>query len=331
MARRGWDDRWQNYPASKPLPADGIATSKQRGGGLGSVGSGVLDVLGLVQRQPTPTHGGEMVGVSGDQRIGGEHHVGGRRPLDKLGLVVVPVAAVVHQHRQPGGEPCDLPLPVAQHRHRCDHQGGPGRRVGQHGGDELRCLAQAHVVGQACTQPQPSEEGQPAHAPLLVRAEDALEPGRVNHRGDRSRQRVVEQLTQPPGGGHALDLELVGCVQVAESQVGSQQLGHLGGHRLHRARAGVVAEPDGLERDGLWQVVTKDGREDGQQQKHHEQRVAQKPLTMEHQRLDLLVPLQHLEFGDPLVAGARRKALTIAFGRLAALRAAGGQGALLEA
>ena len=31
MARRGWDDRWQQYPASKPLPADGIATSKQRG------------------------------------------------------------------------------------------------------------------------------------------------------------------------------------------------------------------------------------------------------------------------------------------------------------
>jgi hypothetical protein len=31
VARRGWDDRWQYYPASKPLPADGIATSKQRG------------------------------------------------------------------------------------------------------------------------------------------------------------------------------------------------------------------------------------------------------------------------------------------------------------
>ena len=31
MARRGWDDRWQQYPAAKPLPADGIATSKQRG------------------------------------------------------------------------------------------------------------------------------------------------------------------------------------------------------------------------------------------------------------------------------------------------------------
>ena len=33
MVRRGrWDDRWQKFPASKPLPAkDGIATSKQRG------------------------------------------------------------------------------------------------------------------------------------------------------------------------------------------------------------------------------------------------------------------------------------------------------------
>lgn len=32
MARRGWDDRWQRYPASVPLPAeDGIASSKLRG------------------------------------------------------------------------------------------------------------------------------------------------------------------------------------------------------------------------------------------------------------------------------------------------------------
>ena len=32
MARRGWDDRWQRYPESVPLPtADGLATSKQRG------------------------------------------------------------------------------------------------------------------------------------------------------------------------------------------------------------------------------------------------------------------------------------------------------------
>ena len=32
MPKRGWDDRWQKYPASKPLPAEGgLATSKQRG------------------------------------------------------------------------------------------------------------------------------------------------------------------------------------------------------------------------------------------------------------------------------------------------------------
>jgi hypothetical protein len=32
MARRRWDDRWQQYPESVPLPADGgLATSKQRG------------------------------------------------------------------------------------------------------------------------------------------------------------------------------------------------------------------------------------------------------------------------------------------------------------
>ncbi len=32
MPRRRWDDPWQRYPASKPLPAEGgLATSKQRG------------------------------------------------------------------------------------------------------------------------------------------------------------------------------------------------------------------------------------------------------------------------------------------------------------
>jgi uncharacterized Zn finger protein len=32
MARRRWDDRWQRYPESVPLPTDGgLATSKQRG------------------------------------------------------------------------------------------------------------------------------------------------------------------------------------------------------------------------------------------------------------------------------------------------------------
>lgn len=32
MPRRRWDDPWQQYPASKPIPTEaGIATSKQRG------------------------------------------------------------------------------------------------------------------------------------------------------------------------------------------------------------------------------------------------------------------------------------------------------------
>jgi uncharacterized Zn finger protein len=31
MPRRSWDDRWRAYPESRPRPAQGIATSKQRG------------------------------------------------------------------------------------------------------------------------------------------------------------------------------------------------------------------------------------------------------------------------------------------------------------
>lgn len=37
MPRRGWDDPWQKYPASKPLPAEGgLVTSKQRGAMAGT-------------------------------------------------------------------------------------------------------------------------------------------------------------------------------------------------------------------------------------------------------------------------------------------------------
>lgn len=31
MAGRSWDDPWRHYPESRPIPADGIVTSKQRG------------------------------------------------------------------------------------------------------------------------------------------------------------------------------------------------------------------------------------------------------------------------------------------------------------
>ena len=54
MARRPWDDRWNRYPESRPLPAQGIATSKQRGAMAESWWSQrfveVLDAYGLGAR-----------------------------------------------------------------------------------------------------------------------------------------------------------------------------------------------------------------------------------------------------------------------------------------
>ena len=70
MARRGWDDRWQNYPASKPLPADGIATSKQRGAMAEQWWSGrfvtMLDSYGLggrMQRGRRYARSGQVLSV----------------------------------------------------------------------------------------------------------------------------------------------------------------------------------------------------------------------------------------------------------------------------
>ena len=55
MATRRWDDRWQHYPESKPLPAPGgLATSKQRGAMAASWWSrrfvDVLETYGLGTR-----------------------------------------------------------------------------------------------------------------------------------------------------------------------------------------------------------------------------------------------------------------------------------------
>ena len=65
-----------------------------------------------------------------------------------------------------------------------------------------------------------------------------MKPGRVLHRRDGARQRVVEQLAEPTGGGHAVDLDAVGCVKAAEPQVSPQQLGGirlaLGADRCHQ-------------------------------------------------------------------------------------------------
>jgi uncharacterized Zn finger protein len=51
MPRRSWDDRWPPFPASAPLPADGIKHSKQRGAMAGSWWSqrfvAVLESYGL--------------------------------------------------------------------------------------------------------------------------------------------------------------------------------------------------------------------------------------------------------------------------------------------
>jgi len=181
----------------------------------------------------------QLVGVAGDQRVGGEHDV---EAADQVGegcgrvtralvpvavgrRVSVPAGAVMDEHGQLGGEPADLAFPVAQHRHRAHHQRGAGRRVGQDRGDQLGGLAQPHVVGEARPQAQPAEERQPGHAPLLVGAQRTIEPGRIVDRGDRARHGIVEQVAQPAGGHHAVHLQAVGCAQVVEAQPGPQQVG----------------------------------------------------------------------------------------------------------
>ena len=96
------------------------------------------------------------------------------------------------QHLQLRGETLQLPSPIAEYRYGAQHQRGARHRVSQQGGNELRGLAQAHVVGQTCPQPQSPQERHPTHTSFLICAQSTLKMRRCGDGGDGGMDGVVE-------------------------------------------------------------------------------------------------------------------------------------------
>lgn len=101
MAGRGWDDPWQRYPASVPLPAEGgLATSKQRGAMAGSWWSkrfvDVLESYGLgarMQRGRRYARTGQVLSLEVSAAVIAAQ-VQGSRPTPYLVTVSLPEPSV---------------------------------------------------------------------------------------------------------------------------------------------------------------------------------------------------------------------------------------------
>ena len=98
-------------------------------------------------------------------------------------LATEPVTAVVDMDRKARREALRLATPVLDDGHRAHDEGGsgwgpvdgPGRALLHQQGQHLGGLAEPHVVGEACAEPETTEELQPGEAALLVWPERAPE------------------------------------------------------------------------------------------------------------------------------------------------------------
>ena len=200
--------------------------------GLGLRGAGVLDLLGLVEHEPAPGDRGELVEVAGEPASTSSGRRRGRRPARRTAASSSCRAGPWWTSTPSAGAKrasSRSQLPSTDTGHTTSV--GPSARVGEQRGDELRGLAEAHVVGQAGAEAEPAEERQPARAPLLVGPQLAVEPGRRRQRFDGGVERVVEErrsqatadASTPTTSTSSATAELV------ETQPGAQQVGRGGG------------------------------------------------------------------------------------------------------
>ena len=179
---------------STGVPVSATRRPAWRRGRPGLRGAGVLDLLGLVEDEPSPGDRGQLVEVavrpasrcvSTTSCVEGPH-------VERL-VVVVAGGAVVDEHASCGAKRASSRSQLPSTDTGQTTSVGPSARVGEQRGDELGGLAQAHVVGQAGAEAEPAEEREPAGAPLLVRPQLAVEAGRVGSGSTVAWQRVVEQ------------------------------------------------------------------------------------------------------------------------------------------
>ena len=172
-------------------------------GGPGLLGRRVLDVLGLIQDGRPPGYGAEQVPVPVHGTVAGDDQMLAVS-LATEGSSAMAVRAVVQQHGQVRREPGSLPLPGVDHGCWADQQVGPAvalLAVLLQGGQGLDGLAQAHVVGQAGSQPPFPEESQPRVAQLLVGPELAGEVlGGVHPLNPALLLQAFQELSEPVAG-----------------------------------------------------------------------------------------------------------------------------------
>ncbi len=205
--------------------AGGVAADRPHGSC--GVGVGILDRLGLVGDDQTPSDGGQSGSIAPGHPVGRQHDVPGLEA--RFGQRSC--RPVIANDAGPGSEAVYLSFPVADNRGRADHQhrsmtglvtgGLPGQVEGEH----LNGLAQAHVVGEDAAEAQPVHLVEPGQPPFLVGAEGAVEPVGCPKRLDAlDRAQPVGQITQR---GHPRDVDAV----TLDHEFGAEGGGDRGGRR----------------------------------------------------------------------------------------------------
>ena len=142
---------------------------------LGDFGERVLDGLGLVEDHEMPVLCEKNIAITEEQRIGGEHQIGGGNITEGAGTLW-PVQGEQMQMR---GKTCRLGAPVRPHARRADHEARTIQAsclfLHENVGEGLHRLAQAHVVGKDATQAVAVQELQPIQPSLLIGAKYCCE------------------------------------------------------------------------------------------------------------------------------------------------------------
>ena len=148
-----------------------------RAHGNALIGGGVLDGLRLIEHQKPPAAGAENFGVAPQCAVGGERDVG-----HLLSLGEAAPGAVIKPHREPRRKPGDLAHPVREkgrwnNRERLALFGVElalflERRDG---GNHLKGLPQAHVVGNKGTDAERQVLHEPGVAACLIGAKPGLQ------------------------------------------------------------------------------------------------------------------------------------------------------------
>ena len=157
---------------------------------------GVLHGLRLVKHKRRPWHLLECLEIASGHLIRRDDEV---VRSDAVGerYVVGAAGSVMNHHAHHRCKASGLGFPVAHHRQRTHHQ--VRTRQTCQVCERRRCLAKAHVVGQATAKPETMQKLQPTKAPQLIWAQGCGEPVGNGAIGECFIGKASEQLVCPTG------------------------------------------------------------------------------------------------------------------------------------